>query len=121
MKNEEVNQTCWICKRCLVESIEEFNKIILANSYISNETKSKYKKGKKEFFPLVTDKFVKFLIADVNDERYSMSGKTIDEIHIILCPVCGGLLESLIEHEEEKFDNLVSKEDLENVSIKINQ
>lgn len=120
MEKEENETVCWICKRGLIESIEEFNKIILASPYIGDEIKSEYKKGKKEFFPLVTDKFVKFLFADVDKQRYSMSGRVLQDVHIPLCPICGGLLESLIEDEEEKLNNFISKEDLENVSIQIN-
>ena len=121
MEKEEVNQTCWICKRGFVESIEEFNKMILTSPYIEDEIKSKYEKGKKEFFPFVTDKFVKFLLADVNDEKYSMTGRILHDVQIVLCPVCGGFLDSLVEDIDEKLDNVISQEDLDNVSIRIKQ
>ena len=118
---DEENQTCWICKRDMYESIREFNKIILSNPDISDEIKSKYEKGKKEFFPSVSDKFIRFLLADVNGEGYSMSEKTLHDVHISLCPVCGGILESLIEDAEEKLDNFITIDDLENISININR
>ena len=43
------------------------------------------------------------------------------DIFITLCPVCSGLLESLSPGIDIDMENIVTKEDLENVSISIKQ
>ncbi len=117
MEENKEEEICWICKRRFVDAMEEFNKKVLSNMYVGENIKSRYVKGKKEFFPLTTDKFVEFLLADLKDDRYSMSGKVVGGVFIWLCPVCGGLLESLSSTID--MENIVTKEDLEDVSILI--
>lgn len=112
-------EKCWICKRGFVDALEEFNKKVLSNMYVDDNVKSRYEKGKKEFFPFATDKIVEFLLADIEDNRYSMSGKAVGDIFIWLCPVCSGLLESLSSDIDIDMENIVTKEDLEDVSISI--
>jgi hypothetical protein len=116
-KEDIEEEICWICKRRFVNALEEFNKKVLSNIYVDDNIKSRYEKGKKEFFPFTTDKFVEFLTADVKGDRYSMSGKVVGDVFIWLCPVCSGLLESLSSNID--MENIVTKEDLEDVSISI--
>ena len=77
-------EKCWICKRGFVDALEEFNKKMLSNIYIDDNIKSRYEKGKKEFFPFTTDKFVEFLLADVKGSTYSLSGKVVGDVFIWL-------------------------------------
>ena len=112
-------EKCWICKRGFVDALEEFNKKVLSDTCLDDNVKSRYEKGKKEFFPFTTDKFVEFLLADVKGSGYSMSGKTLGDIFIWLCPVCSALLESLSSNMDIDMENIVTKEDLENVCISI--
>lgn len=114
-------EKCWICKRGFEDVIEEFNNRVLSNTDVDDNIKSMYIKGKKEFFPSATDKYVEFWLADVKDDRYSMSGKAVGNVFIWLCPICCGLLESLSFDAYIDIDNIVTKEDLENVSISIKQ
>lgn len=119
-KGDIEEEKCWICKRGFVDALEEFNNKVISNKYIDDDVKSRYEKGKKEFFPSATDKFVEFLLADVDDSRYSLSGKVVGDIFIWLCPVCSGLLESLSSSTID-MEDIVTKEDLEDVSIFIKQ
>ncbi len=119
-KGDIEEEKCWICKRGFVDALEEFNNKVISNKYIDDDVKSRYEKGKKEFFPIATDKFVEFLLADVDDSRYSLSGKVVGDIFIWLCPVCSGLLESLSSSTID-MEDIVTKEDLEDVSILIKQ
>lgn len=112
-------ERCWICKRRFVDALEEFNKKVLSDMNVDDNVKSRYEKGKKEFFPFSTDKIVEFLLANVEGSRYSMSGKVVGDIFIWLCPVCSGLLESLSPCID--MEDFVTKEDLEDVSISIIQ
>lgn len=112
-------EKCWICKRGFVDALEEFNKKVISNKYTDDNVKSRYKKGKKEFFPFTTDKTVEFLLADVEDNRYGLSGVVLGDIFIWLCPVCSGLLESISPIID--IEDIVTKEDLEDVSILIKQ
>lgn len=118
-KEDIEEEKCWICKRGFVDALEEFNKKVLANMDLDDNVKSRYEKGKKEFFPFTTDKIVEFLLADVNSSRYSLSGKVMGDIYIWLCPVCSGLLESLSSKID--MEDIVTKEDLEDVTISIKQ
>lgn len=120
-ENEEniEEEKCWICKRGFVEVLEEFNKKVISNKYIDKSIKSKYEKGKKEFFPFSTDQYVDVLLADVKGGKYILDGKVVGNIIITLCPVCGGLLESLSQTID--VEDFVTKKDLEDVSILIKQ
>lgn len=115
----EEQEKCWICKRGFAEALEEFNNKILTNIHVDDRLKSRYEKGKNEFFPSTTDKNVEFLLADVKDNIYSMSGKSVGDIIIKLCPVCSGLLESL--SSDIDIDDFVTKKDLEDTCISIRQ
>jgi hypothetical protein len=111
-------EQCWICKRTFDEALEEFNKKILSSKYIDEDVKSKYEKGKKEFFPYyVASIYEDFEMADIEGDKLSVSGKILGEIRIPLCPVCNGLLESLMVNIDT--DEFVTKEDLENACIKL--
>ena len=120
MKENEENieeEKCWICKRGIFEAPEEFNKKVISNKYIDKRVKSQYEKGKKEFFPSSTDQYVDVLLADIIGDRYVLDGKVVGHIFITLCPVCGGLLESLSQNID--VEEFVTKKDLEDVSILI--
>lgn len=99
---EDKQEKCWICKRGFVEALEEFNKKVLSNKYVDDNIKSRYEKGKKEFFPLYpAGNYVEFILAEVEG------------------PVCCGLLESLsLDIDMEDF---VTRKDLEDVSIWIKE
>lgn len=118
-ENNEKEEKCWICKREFSDALEEFNKKVLSNNEIDDNIKSRYEKGKKEFFPFATDKLVEFVLADVKGSMYSLSGKVVGDLFIWLCPVCSGLLESL--SSDIDMDDILTKEDLEDVCITIRQ
>jgi len=118
IKNIEAPK-CWICKRGFVDAVEEFNKKVLSNKYIDKNVKSKYEKGKKEFYPLSMDQYIDILLADIKDDKYGLDGEVIGEIFIWLCPVCSGLLESLSPKID--MEDFVTKKDLEDASILIKQ
>ena len=114
-ENTGIQVCCWLCKRGFIESIEEFNVKVLSNKYTNDDIKSRYEKGKKEFFPLGTDKYVKFWIANVKNGAYSMSGHAEADVLILLCPVCNGLLESLLDEineNDEKNEELYKYKEL---------
>jgi hypothetical protein len=118
MKENEENieaEKCWICKRGFAEAIEEFNKKVLSNEYIDKSVKSKYEKGKKEFFPYSADQYIDFLLANVKGGSYALDEKVVGNTFIMLCPVCSGLLESLSPKID--VEDFVTKKDLEDVSI----
>ena len=115
--NDELK--CWICKRTFGEALKTFNETIQSDEEIDNEIKSRYIQGKKEFFPAGHDRFVSFRQATVTSEKYSVTGEAVGEVLIWLCPVCSGLFESILEGVDELVENRVSKEDLENVTIRI--
>ena len=50
-ENKEEQAECWICKRGFTEALDEFNKRVLSSKYLDEDVKSRYEKGKKEFFP----------------------------------------------------------------------
>ncbi len=118
--NENIEEEkCWICGRGFTEALEIFNKKVLSSKYIDESVKSKYEKGKKEFFPSSMDQYINVLLADIKEDKYSLSGDAIGDLYIWLCPVCSGLLESLSIHIN--IEDFVTKKDLEDVSIFIKQ
>lgn len=112
---------CWICKRTFEEALKAFNEAIQSDVEISDEIKSRYTEGQKEFFPADYDRFVSFRQATVTRKKYSVTGGVVGRVLIWLCPVCSGLFESILEGVDEMVENRVSKEELENVSIRINK
>ena len=117
-ENKEEQAECWICKRGFTEALDEFNKRVLSSKYLDEDVKSRYEKGKKEFFPsAAADNFVEFVLANVQVNGLSLSGKVEGEIFIWLCPVCSGLLESISSFID--MDDIATKEELENASIKL--
>ena len=112
---------CWICKRTFEEALKAFNEAIQSDEETGDEIKSRYIKGQKEFFPSDYDRFISFRQATVTNEKYSVTGEIVGRVQIWLCPVCSGLFESILEGVDELVENWVSKEDLENVTIRINK
>lgn len=110
---------CWICKRTFEEALKAFNEDIQSDEEISDEIKSRYIEGKKEFYPDNCDRFVSFRQATVTSGKYSITGGEVGRVLIWLCPVCSGLFESILEGVDELVENRVSREDLENVTIRI--
>lgn len=117
--NDELK--CWICKRTFEEALKAFNEAIQSDIEISNVIKAHYIEGQKEFFPAEYDRFVSFRQATVTSKKYSVTGVVLGRVLIWLCPVCSGLFESILEGVDELVENRVSKEDLENVTIRINK
>ncbi len=112
---------CWICGRTFEKAVEEFNQDIQADIEIDKKIKSRYVKGKSEFFPAEYDRFVAFRQASIERGEYVVTGGIVGRVHVWLCPVCSGLLESILEGVDELVENKISREDLEKVSIKINK
>ncbi len=110
---------CWMCRRTFEEALKEFTGAVHADPEISYEIKSQYIKGKNEFFPAEYDRFVGFRMAAVQEGEYRVTGGILGHAHIWLCPVCSGLFEFIHEGVDEMIKDMVSKEDLMNVSIKI--
>lgn len=110
---------CWICRRTFEEALKEFNEAVLSDKEISDEIKSRYVKGQNEFLPSDFDRFVGFRVADIKDGKYRITGEISGHVQIWLCPVCGGLFESLLDGVDDEMKDKVSREELENVSISI--
>lgn len=110
---------CWICRRTFEEALKAFNEAIQSDIEISDEKKSRYIEGQKEFVPEAYDMYVRFRQGGIQDGKYWVTGETVGRVFIWLCPVCSGLLETINEGVDEMIKDKVSKEDLMNVSIEM--
>lgn len=111
---------CWICRRTFEDALRDFQEQIRSDSEIGEDIKSKFVEGEKEFFPTETERYVGFKLANVK-KGYNITGEDIGRVCIYVCPVCSGLFESIFREVDETIEDKVSKEDLENVSIRINR
>lgn len=110
---------CWICKRTFEEALKAFNEEIQLDEEISDEIKSLYIEGKEEFYPDNCDRFVSYRQATLTSINYGITGKIVGRVQIWLCPVCSGLFQSILDGVDKLVENRVSREDLENVTIRI--
>lgn len=109
---------CWICRRTFEDALRDFQEQVRSDSEIGEDIKSKFVEGEKEFFPTEFDRHVSFKLADVK-KGYSITGEDIGRVCIYICPVCSGLFESIATEVDEMIKNKVSREELENVTIRI--
>lgn len=111
---------CWLCERTFIEAVSNFQEQVLSDKEIDGDIKSMLIHGEKEFIPVAHDVQVGFVLADVKD-NYAHTGPELGKVTVWLCPVCSGILGSMAEQVNAIMEEKVSKEELENVTIKINR
>ncbi len=110
---------CWICKRTSEEALKAFNEAIQSDIEISEEIKPRYIEGQYEFLPVASDMYIPFRQGIIQKGKYSVTGEAVERVFIWLCPVCSGLFQSILDGVDKLVENRVSREDLENVTIRI--